>query len=390
MIHSNLIYALHDGNIVYIDDVVSGKACNCVCPACFEPLIARKGQMRIHHFAHQSSTCEYGYESSLHLAAKEILSQLKTMMIPSAACFFHSLPDDTDPLTEARLIPIDHVELEKPFGSIVPDIVVYSGTQKLFVEIFVTHKVDEEKKEKIKDLGVSTIEIDLSAVEETITREALTDILQNDCPEKKWVFNAKVQKWQKKISLSADKREVIARGFALHVDYCPLHKRDFRGKAYANFVDDCIQCPYCLKNETGSILCSGASLISTPHDFKLTLEERKEKYNQSIKNDNILAHIESIINAQAPSIGNSVDLRPGIVYTNAEIQAKKQHQEKTAAELLANANFNGPDPILDEHGWRWMLCDKCGQVFRVDKMYTRGRPGMINRGICIECRRKQT
>lgn len=81
--HSKLIYALKDGNIVSIDDVPSGKECGCVCPACGDELIARKGEKRMHHFAHRSNEdCEYGYESSLHLAAKDILSRAKKMAIP--------------------------------------------------------------------------------------------------------------------------------------------------------------------------------------------------------------------------------------------------------------------------------------------------------------------
>ena len=87
--HSKLIYALKDGNIVSIDDVPSGKECGCVCPACGDELIARKGQKRMHHFAHRSNEdCEYGYESSLHLAAKTFFRvQRKWSFLPSTSNF---------------------------------------------------------------------------------------------------------------------------------------------------------------------------------------------------------------------------------------------------------------------------------------------------------------
>ena len=70
----NLIYGLSAENkIVHISEVVSGKACNCTCPSCNTPLVAKKGNVKVPHFAHQSTeTCEYGYETSLHMAAKEI------------------------------------------------------------------------------------------------------------------------------------------------------------------------------------------------------------------------------------------------------------------------------------------------------------------------------
>jgi len=29
-----------------------------------------------------------------------------------------------------------------------------------------------------------------------------------------------------------------------HVDYCPLSVRNYKGKPYANFIDDCSSCSY--------------------------------------------------------------------------------------------------------------------------------------------------
>ncbi len=47
-----LTYALDThGKMVYIEDVPNGLACNCICPQCHEPLIARNGgEIREHHF----------------------------------------------------------------------------------------------------------------------------------------------------------------------------------------------------------------------------------------------------------------------------------------------------------------------------------------------------
>ena len=69
----NLVYAIKDGAGISIEDADRGLKCGCVCPACGEPLVAKKGTKVMHHFAHHSgSTCEYGYETSLHLMAKDI------------------------------------------------------------------------------------------------------------------------------------------------------------------------------------------------------------------------------------------------------------------------------------------------------------------------------
>lgn len=37
--------------------------------------------------------------------------------------------------------------------------------------------------------------------------------------------------------------KIINRGFMMHVDYCPIGMREYKGKPYANFIDDCTSCP---------------------------------------------------------------------------------------------------------------------------------------------------
>lgn len=193
--HSKLIYALKDGNIVSIDDVPSGKECGCVCPACGDELIARKGQKRMHHFAHRSNEdCEYGYESSLHLAAKGILSRSKKMVIPPVYVEFPHSGKPKELISKEREISIDDVELEKRFDDIIPDIVVYFGDKYFFIEIYVTHPIDDEKLKKLKEKNISTIEIDLSKKRD-ISVEELSDILLKSSDRKSWKYNAVSEKW---------------------------------------------------------------------------------------------------------------------------------------------------------------------------------------------------
>src|SRR5690606_37058447 len=59
------------------------KECYCPDPNCNSQLIARKGNIRTHHFAHRpdSPSC-YGLETALHLKAKEIIKNLTALEIP--------------------------------------------------------------------------------------------------------------------------------------------------------------------------------------------------------------------------------------------------------------------------------------------------------------------
>lgn len=139
-----------EGNSVYIDDVQNGKRCNCTCKECGGKLIARnKGKVRIHHFSHEngkdSIKCS---QTALHLLAKEIISEIKRIpIIRNGEIIFAKVPF------------VDH---EKNLGDIKPDLYAEYDGKPIAIEIFVTHKVDKAKLNKIKTLKLTTFEINLS------------------------------------------------------------------------------------------------------------------------------------------------------------------------------------------------------------------------------------
>ncbi|RED48804.1 competence protein CoiA family protein [Seonamhaeicola aphaedonensis] len=184
-----LTYALHKKELVHISQVVSGKACNCVCPYCKSALVARKGKIKQHHFAHyHAEECEGAYESMLHLLAKEIIEAEKRFVIPALKVYDHQHRISVV-LTKSCEVEVDSVELEVSFGNFRPDIVLNIGNKKVFVEIAVTHFVDDEKLEKLKNFGVSTIEIDLSKLEPNFDKTTLRDKLIESVDLKKWIYS---------------------------------------------------------------------------------------------------------------------------------------------------------------------------------------------------------
>lgn len=276
--HSKLIYARKDGNIVSIDEVQSGKDCGCVCPACGNKLWARKGEQRMHHFAHEPHThCEYGYESSLHLAAKDILSRAKKMVIPPVYVEFPQSGKPKELLYPEKKIDIDYVKLEKRFDDIIPDIVVDFGDEHFFIEIYVTHPIDDEKLKKLKEKKISTIEIDLSKEKRDISVEELSDILLKASPQKSWKYNAVSEKWYQQFEKDASDELPLTRhgGETYYVDRCPLGIQDLNRTYYANVRDECMRCEYCISYSRGkNLLCSGRKRISTIADFSISKEER--------------------------------------------------------------------------------------------------------------------
>ena len=281
---NQLIYALKDGRAMSVENVESGLKCGCICPSCGEPLVAKKGTKRMHHFSHYSGhNCEYGYETSLHLAAKDILSKANRIVLPAVYIHFPNSPKASELYCEAKEIQIERVELEQRFQDVIPDVVIYAGGKQLFLEVYVTHAIDDIKLAKLKKSNISTIEIDLSRKDHSISPKELQSILLNNSEEKKWVYNSIANKYLGYFYMASDQRDIISRGFALHIDNCPIKARTWRGKPYANFIDDCHGCKYCISYQfEGGMLCSGRRRIATIADFHTSENDRIDKSNKEI------------------------------------------------------------------------------------------------------------
>ncbi len=281
----NLVYAYNkDNDIVSVDDVPNGLACGCVCPSCHEPLVAKNnGKIVSHHFAHVSGeSCVTGYQTSLHLLAKKIIQKNKKIFLPVVEVnYFYSVnrPDERGNYKHGVVFhkmlhpasffegEIERIELEKHEGDVIPDIVVYfSNGFQLYVEIYVSHKVDEDKRQRIIKRGVSCIEVDLSKEERLLSEEELTsllydfDFMKNHC---RWVYN------RKKLLKEQHYRDFVARhgqyiwfkirdskqgtGLTWYTTYyCPWGKKQFddgyrvlSGAKFRNFEGfACMNC-YC-------------------------------------------------------------------------------------------------------------------------------------------------
>lgn len=265
----------------------------------------------MHHFAHyQTDNCEYGYETSLHLAAKERLLLAKEMTIPLVSI---ELPNRTEILSKSRKIHIDKVELEKRFGDIIPDIVVYAGRKRLYIEIYVTHPIDDIKLEKIRKQNVSTLEINLSKIDQNITIQELDNLLLTDCPEKVWKYNAHSEGYLDEFKRVSKERPIISRGSGRYVDDCPIRARKWKGKYKvrydAEYDDDCMNCEYYIqtvtKGDKSIILCSGEERISTIKDFDKPKEQRIKDSNERLERD----RFERFENGLCPDCGNELILR---------------------------------------------------------------------------------
>lgn len=311
----NMIYAIHNGKLIHISKVESGLKCNCTCPSCGEKLIARKGNKVTHHFAHNSKVeCEYGYQTSIHLAAKEIISEIHHIQVPPLYLTFPGTGRKIL-LEKEQILDVLEVMLEKKINNIIPDILLKTNKGELILEIFVTHEIDDEKKVKIKKLDIPTIEIDLSKADRTITEVDLKNILLSKGDNKVWIYNGKREITYKKFVEVSQCKEIKSRNYALQVDFCPINKRIWKGKPYANFSYDCEDCDFLIDykngeekdNYQGKILCSGQSRIGCLKDFDISLEERVKAYDEKQEE----TKYELISQGICPQCGYELKIRQG-------------------------------------------------------------------------------
>ena len=169
--------------LVDIKDVERGLACQCTCFECGETVIARKGEIKEHHFAHASNkeSCTINPESVLHKYAKEVILESMGLMLPA-------LPNSDN---EAAWWTFEKVLPEFSLGLIRPDLVGYFDGEPILIEIAVTHFIDAEKLKRIEVFKSKCIEIDLSPLLKSDIAipsiEAKQQILEN-LDNRRWVY----------------------------------------------------------------------------------------------------------------------------------------------------------------------------------------------------------
>lgn len=316
----------------------------------------------IHHFAHVNSDCQYGYQTSLHILGKDVFSELKEIWLPPSINILGQHCDWTK-------LSVDKVYLEQSEDGFIPDITLEIQGKKLYVEIYVTHKVDSYKLMKLIEQGISTIEVDLSKLDRDITKQDLINILSNKNEYSYWIFNKSAYDFNKQIlSLIEAKNSNRYSG----VD-CPIGKRKSKNNfVFANFLYDCQHCKFCVKSKPefralcekelnminaveddiideiidtdfldddldyedhpeyisfmqkiknlllclndinkNDCLCLGKHLIADKSDLLLSYEQRKIKYKNDIDN-----YILNLINMKCPSC--TKDLVKDVNHTTGE------------------------------------------------------------------------
>lgn len=202
---AQLVYGQRaDGSHVHISQVPRLGRERFICPACEQPIVARKGPQRIDHFGHkqgQAGGCGLGVETNAHLWAKAVLEQERRIRLPAVRAGDRIV-------FPSRIHAFDSVRLEKHDGDLVPDIVVTSKGQEMWIEVLVTHACGPEKIAKIRQKDRSVIEVDLSAFRKSQDYAAIRQAFL-ETADRAWLYN----RWQE-AALAEDRAKAEAEAAA--------------------------------------------------------------------------------------------------------------------------------------------------------------------------------
>lgn len=193
----NVVYSNKEGCLVHISEVDRGERCGCFCVACNGRMIAKKGAVRSHHFAHLFETnCTGGTETILHMLSKELIAEMGAIDIPPYVYTMRRKIDGEEiviggTVAKGGEVIIEGVELEQADEGFIPDAIITSTGKKLAIEIAVTHKVGHSKIKRIRRADLPTIEIMLSDVDALLTRDELRTKLKDHIQSKTWLFHPK-------------------------------------------------------------------------------------------------------------------------------------------------------------------------------------------------------
>ena len=162
----------------------------------FRHNIDERGNVGINHIKCNPNTAN---ETALHKMAKQIIAEERKLLIPHknislSEAGITDLPQSISRgikpyrFQEAKVIYAEHLEVEKHLPDFTPDVFIKTKNGELLVEIFVSHSVNEDKKNKAEKYGAAMLEIDLSNVESPITSDKLRKLFVKIKKNKEWIY----------------------------------------------------------------------------------------------------------------------------------------------------------------------------------------------------------
>ena len=388
------------GAYVHISEVESGQACQCNCAACGQPLEARKGTRRKHHFAHRSNyECLYAYEVSVFKAVEKILTEKKQLFIPDAVLKFNSYKE-SEIIKSGVMLDIDNAEFQCEPLQYPPELTVAQSDSRIRIvlEFGRYYEKPDEKAliEWAKEHNIACLVINLPLADKNVDINGvmLEDLLLTNNEQKKWIYNRKVEDARRRFEEKVCSPEPYGGGYI-----CYAHKYYYRGRYSARWTD-CVECEYCYEIQP-FCKCLAKSGIIHYSDLFVSEQIRMEQMRtiishneQSIKDENERERARYEADKRRREEERALaDIRRQLSANSVRIAARRRtninpaNYELGYNEIIDKFDSDGPAPTYDSYGNRWCICTECGTVKHTGVLSTYGFGGP-NKGLCQDCVRK--
>jgi len=281
-----------DGVYIDAENATQGKACDCVCPSCGIPLIARKGESYADHFAHDHrvgskediDACQFSFYVSVRYMIKQLLQETGVLMLPPLEIELdgsrHLITQSKKLVAEFNNILSDTYE-----QNIIFDLIFKIWGKKLCVYISHPGRPTPIYHHLVSDQHTAVLGLELVHFSKIFNesyklksaKQLLQEWLEMAIKGKHWIYNPRLNEWlehhrqtvKHKDDITKSTRDRIKEQIAelekinvVDTYHCVFCKLDFEGNSLIN------RCPKC--NEFLS--------VSKKQHTAITPITRKSKY----------------------------------------------------------------------------------------------------------------
>jgi len=193
---------------IHIDSAPNGINCNCVCPSCGAPLVAKNegkgGRYRknVHHFAHDRGYEECGNAGlgAIHKMAQKILEETKSVMLPKYVGQYVQYAAELHSFENIEVTEVGKDEKVR----LKPDCIgrPFNNSDSLWIEIYCNHPISSDRKKDIINRKQYCIQINFSDLLFTdFTEEIIRERLLNSSGDRKWICHPE---WDEEDRLKAE------------------------------------------------------------------------------------------------------------------------------------------------------------------------------------------
>lgn len=234
-----------DNKLVDVSEVSKGISCDCICPSCKVPLVARKGDVNQWHFAHHHKEsykaaiekCEFSLFVFLRMMAKQIFSEESIKLsLPECFGYFYGHTvnrkfsiNDEFKVTKESFLELSDVLIEQKHNDTIVDVIgKIQGKDKEYEFIcYLTHPgrdlPETLKSEKSNKCGIISIDLDMFALfyDEKADKNNYKSLLQDYISQPhaiNWIHHPRYETELKKLlerkeSEYREKVSIISQGY---------------------------------------------------------------------------------------------------------------------------------------------------------------------------------